>query len=223
MSVPQPPLNYRATRFLVSAARLDQCPTDPGKEIAFVGRSNVGKSSALNTLTGQTRLARTSRTPGRTRLINFFSVTDYHRLVDLPGYGYARVSESIKKEWQLELGAYLEERQPLVGLVLLVDIRHPLKDVDEAVISWAAAARLPLHILLTKSDKLKFGASKQALQGFRQELRTVPTSVSLQLFSSLKGTGTEALASRLDSWFGEDLALPEDTPILTTGTASPGI
>ena len=201
MSVPQPPFNYKATRFLVSAARFDQCPPEPGLEVAFVGRSNVGKSSTLNALTNNSRLARASKTPGRTRLINFFAVTDYHRLVDLPGYGYARVSEATKKEWQHELSAYMEQRSHLIGIVLLVDIRHPLKDVDQAVIQWAVSGQLPLHILLTKSDKLKRGASSQALRQLEQELQAVATLISVQLFSAHSGTGTQELADRLDSWF----------------------
>ena len=153
-------LNYRATSFLVSAARFDQCPPATGREVAFAGRSNAGKSSALNTLTGSSKLARTSKTPGRTQLINFFDINGEHKLVDLPGYGYAKVPEAMKLEWQKHLGAYLEQRENLVGVVLLVDIRHPMKEFDEHMIQWAISANMPLHILLTKADKLNFGAAK---------------------------------------------------------------
>ena len=193
-------LNYRQASFVKSAARLSQCPDNKGREVAFAGRSNAGKSSALNALTGSNKLARTSKTPGRTQLINFFQVQDDVLLVDLPGYGYAKVPEAMKKEWQHHMTDYLERREALVGLVLLMDIRHPMKEFDQMMLNWSVSANLPLHILLTKADKLKQGAARQVLNKLRQELARFPL-VSTQLFSSLKRTGVDQLAMKLDEWF----------------------
>ncbi len=193
-------LNFRATQFMVSAARFDQCPPATGREVAFAGRSNAGKSSALNALTGSNKLARTSKTPGRTQLINFFEVTPEHRLVDLPGYGYAKVPEQMKLEWQKHLGAYLEQRENLAGVVLLVDIRHPMKEFDKTMIEWSSTSGLPLHILLTKSDKLTFGAAKGALQKLRHQLKGHQDLITMQLFSSLKKSGVDELAAHLTQW-----------------------
>src|SRR6186997_2086837 len=142
-----PENHYRRAQFLQSAALVKQMPTDLGYEIAFAGRSNAGKSSALNCLTGIRQLARTSKTPGRTQLINLFTLGDEaHRLVDLPGYGYAKVALQIKHDWQKNLAHYLEVRKSLKGLVLLMDIRHPLKDLDKMMIEWACDRELPVHI-----------------------------------------------------------------------------
>lgn len=206
-------LNYRATRFLISAARFDQCPPATGREVAFAGRSNAGKSSALNTLTGSSKLARTSKTPGRTQLINFFDINGEHKLVDLPGYGYAKVPEAMKLEWQKHLGAYLEQRENLAGVVLLVDIRHPLKEFDKHMIDWAIAANMPLHILLTKADKLNFGAAKGAMIKLRDRLRNKDKNgvVSIQLFSSPSKTGVDELSAKLDSWYLQPTALEQVT------------
>ncbi len=197
-------LNYRTTRYETSAARLDQCPADTGREVAFAGRSNAGKSSALNTLTGSSSLARTSKTPGRTQLINFFPIDEEHRLVDLPGYGYAKVPVAMKQDWQKHLGEYLEKRQSLVGVVLLMDIRHPMKEFDQIMLNWARDSQMPIHILLTKADKLKFGASKSTLIKIRNDLKEWGDQLSIQLFSSLKRTGIEELSARLDSWLLAD-------------------
>ncbi len=199
MTKPTNTLNYRKTCFLKSAAKLSQCPPDTGREVAFAGRSNAGKSSALNTLTGSNKLARTSKTPGRTQLINFFTVEEERYLVDLPGYGYAKVPEAMKKEWQHHLNEYLTHRESLAGLVLLVDIRHPMKEFDKMMLQWSIESNLPLHILLTKADKLKQGAAKQALTKLKNQLEEYPL-VSIQLFSALKKTGVDELASRLDLW-----------------------
>ncbi len=207
-------LNYRATRYLVSAARVDQCPPESGREVAFAGRSNAGKSSALNALTGSSKLARTSKTPGRTQLINFFEVDQQHRLVDLPGYGYAKVPEKMKLEWQKHLGAYLEQRECLAGVVLLMDIRHPMKEFDQIMIDWARQSQLPLHILLTKCDKMKFGAAKSAMVQLRSQLKDLEDLVTVQLFSSLKKTGVDELAGKLDSWLCQEadgLEMEEDS------------
>ncbi|MTI14949.1 ribosome biogenesis GTP-binding protein YihA/YsxC [Sansalvadorimonas verongulae] len=199
-----PSLNYRATSFMISAARLDQCPPPTAREVAFAGRSNAGKSSALNALTGSNKLARTSKTPGRTQLLNFFEVDEEHRLVDLPGYGYAKVPEKMKLEWQKHLGAYLEQRECLVGVVLLVDIRHPLKEFDQTMIDWSVSSGMPLHILLTKSDKLKFGAAKAAMQKLRNQLKGHEDLISIQLFSSLNKSGVDELAAHLDTWLCQE-------------------
>ena len=156
-------LNYGAADFLTSAARVSQCPQDQGWEVAFAGRSNAGKSSAINCLTGNRKLARTSRTPGRTQLINFFALDPERRLVDLPGYGYAKVPQAVKAAWNRQLEAYLSERRSLRGLVLLSDARHPLKEFDQMLLNWAASCDMPIHVLLTKADKLKRGPAKACL------------------------------------------------------------
>ena len=156
-------LNYQQTHFVMSAPDIRHLPSDTGIEVAFAGRSNAGKSSALNTLTNQKSLARTSKTPGRTQLINLFEVADGKRLVDLPGYGYAEVPEEMKRKWQRALGEYLEKRQSLQGLVVLMDIRHPLKDLDQQMIEWAVDSNIAVLVLLTKADKLASGARKAQL------------------------------------------------------------
>ena len=155
--------SFESAQFLTSAQRVDQCPPDSGAEVAFVGRSNAGKSSAINRLTRNGKLARTSKTPGRTQLLNFFELDPHRRLVDLPGYGYAKVSERVKREWQAHLTSYLQERECLRGLVLLADVRLPLQEFDLNMMHWAIDAGLPVHLLLTKADKLKHGAGKNAL------------------------------------------------------------
>ncbi|MCK5894302.1 MAG: YihA family ribosome biogenesis GTP-binding protein [Endozoicomonadaceae bacterium] len=193
-------LNYHTTQYEISAARLNQCPTDTGREVAFAGRSNAGKSSALNTLTGSSSLARTSKTPGRTQLINFFPIDEKRRLVDLPGYGYAKVPVAMKQEWQKHLGEYLEKRQCLAGVVLLMDIRHPMREFDQIMLDWARDSQMPIHILLTKADKLKYGAAKSTLTKIRNDLQAWNAPFSIQLFSSLKRTGVDELAAKLDSW-----------------------
>lgn len=197
-------------QFLTSAAKASQSPADQGLEVAFAGRSNAGKSSALNTLTRQRQLARSSKTPGRTRLINFFSLDEQRRLVDLPGYGYAAVSESIKLAWQKELENYLVRRRSLTGLIVLMDIRHPLKDLDLMLLDWAQGRGLPVHILLTKCDKLNRGPALNLLQATEEQLRSLGYSASLQLFSSLNKNGIEEAEDLLSDWLKEpDLILPE--------------
>lgn len=195
-------LNYQTARFLTSAPTLAQCPPDSGAEVAFAGRSNAGKSSAINTLTRQKALARISKTPGRTQLINFFTLGDDadRRLVDLPGYGFAKVPEQVKLEWQRHLSDYLQRRASLRGLVLVMDVRHPLSEFDQTLLGWADDKSMPVHILLTKADKLKRGAAASALQQVRSRLREWEDLVSIQLFSSLKGQGVEEAHARLDAW-----------------------
>ncbi|UYG07901.1 ribosome biogenesis GTP-binding protein YihA/YsxC [Halomonas sp. M4R1S46] len=200
-------LNYQAARFLISAPTLAKCPSDGGAEVAFAGRSNAGKSSAINALTRQKALARTSKTPGRTQLINFFALgedTD-HRLVDLPGYGYAKVPEQVKLEWQRHLADYLQRRASLRGLVLVMDVRHPLSEFDQTMLGWADDQDMPVHILLTKADKLKSGAARNALQQVRSRLREWEDLVSVQLFSALKKQGLEEVHARLDDWLLADI------------------
>lgn len=202
-SVPHtdPAARFRGAHFLQSAATLADCPADTGAEVAFAGRSNAGKSSALNALTGQGKLARTSKTPGRTRLLNFFAVGAGQRLVDLPGYGYARVSKAMKDDWDRHLAAYLQARRSLRGLILLMDIRHPLQDFDRHLLHWAQQGALPVHVLLTKADKLNRGPAQAALLGVRRELaRQGPTAVTAQTFSAHSHNGVEALAGRLEEW-----------------------
>jgi len=188
--------------FMISAAKVDQCPTDEGLEVAFAGRSNAGKSSALNTLT-HASLARTSKTPGRTQLLNFFRLDDEHRLVDLPGYGYAKVPIPLKQHWQRHLEAYLSSRESLAGVFLMMDIRHPLTEFDRMMLDWSNASDMPLHILLTKSDKLAFGAAKNALLAIQRDIRKGwGESVSVQLFSAPKRQGVEEAQLKLAELLG---------------------
>lgn len=192
-------MNFNQAEFVTSAATLSACPDDSVAEVAFAGRSNAGKSSAINAITGQSRLARISKTPGRTQLINFFSLGAGKHLVDLPGYGFAKVPLKVKEKWQRELEKYLRQRQALAGLILLSDVRHPLKEFDRMMIDWAVQSDLPLHILLTKADKLKKGAAKNTLLSVQRELRDLD-NVSVQLFSSLKLVGIEDARARLAEW-----------------------
>ena len=205
---PVPRLNYPTARFMISAPTLALCPDDTGAEVAFAGRSNAGKSSAINALTQQNALARTSRTPGRTQLINFFTVMndESRRLVDLPGYGYAKVPEAVKIEWQKHLSDYLRGRFSQRGLVLLMDVRHPLTEFDQMMLDYADQRGMPVHILLTKADKLKRGPASAALQKVRSRLKEWEDLVSVQLFSSLKRDGVDTLSQKLDQW----LHTPED-------------
>ena len=193
---------YQQTRFILGTPDSRGAPADSGLEVAFAGRSNAGKSSALNVLTGQRSLARISKAPGRTREINFFHVRDGIRLVDLPGYGYAKVSKSIKDQWQQNISRYLETRQSLCGVILLMDVRHALKDVDRQVLGWCSSACLLTHVLLTKSDKLKRGPAKAALLQTRKALQQLHPEASVQLFSSHTREGCEELQQVLDRWLG---------------------
>lgn len=188
--------------FMLSAARVDQCPADEGQEIAFAGRSNAGKSSALNALT-HASLARTSKTPGRTQLLNFFRLDDQSRLVDLPGYGYAKVPIPLKQHWQHHLEAYLGSRESLCGIFLMMDIRHPLTDFDRMMLDWSCASGMPLHILLTKADKLAFGAAKNALLAVQRDIKKQwQGQISIQLFSAPKRLGIEEGQRVMAEWLG---------------------
>ncbi|MBG6249366.1 MULTISPECIES: ribosome biogenesis GTP-binding protein YihA/YsxC [Symbiopectobacterium] len=202
--------NYNVTHFVTSAPDIRHLPADSGIEVAFAGRSNVGKSSALNTLTNQKSLVRTSKTPGRTQLINLFEVTDGVRLVDLPGYGYAEVPEEMKRKWQKALGEYLQKRACLQGLVVLMDIRHPLKDLDQQMIEWAVDVDLPVLILLTKSDKLASGARKAQLNAVREAVLAFGGDIQVEAFSSLKKEGVDKLRQKLDLWFNPRPSVQDD-------------
>lgn len=190
----------RQIRFDKSAQNLSQCPPDDGSEIAFAGRSNAGKSSAINRLCSQKTLARTSKTPGRTQLLNFFAVDESRRIVDLPGYGYAKVDRSTRDAWQKEIDGYLSGRECLKGLVLLMDVRHPLKDFDQMIIQWAAQANMPLHVLLTKADKLSYSAAKNTLLKTSKQLANHPAPLSMQLFSSTASTGCDEAWDKIGEW-----------------------
>ena len=210
MSEKQPKISYNSARFLLSAPTITQCPTDNGSEVAFAGRSNAGKSSAINTITNNSKLARTSKTPGRTQLINFFTLNvPGCRLVDLPGYGYAKVSKEVKTEWQEHMDEYLHARESLKGLVLVMDIRKPLSDFDTMMLEWAEASKLPMSILLTKADKLRSGAAKNLLAKIKTELKEFEYLASIVLFSSLKKTGIENAQRQLDNWLMESTSQGE--------------
>lgn len=193
--------NYQITHFVTSAPDIRHLPEDIGVEVAFVGRSNAGKSSALNTLTNQKQLARTSKTPGRTQLLNLFQVEEGFRLVDLPGYGYAEVPEAVKRNWQRALSEYLEKRQCLKGLVVLMDSRHPMKEQDQQIIHWAVQSKIPVMVLLTKADKLASGAAKSCLNTVREASLAFMGDVQVDLFSSTKKIGVDNLRRKIDEWF----------------------
>jgi len=207
MTEDTPKIHFNTAKYQISASKLNQCPEDIGAEVAFAGRSNAGKSSAINALTQQTNLARTSKTPGRTQLINFFSLNiEGLRIVDLPGYGYAKVPVAMKQHWQQHLDEYLQKRECLQGVVLVMDIRHPMKEFDEMMVGWCQATGIPLHVLLTKADKLKRGPQQSTLLKLRKELKAVlGDKVSVQVFSALKKQGVDVLQNRLSSWM-----LPEE-------------
>lgn len=191
---------YRQTRYLLSAPTLAEAPPDEGLEVAFAGRSNSGKSSAINALTDNKGLARTSKTPGRTQQLNFFTITSDKRLVDLPGYGYAKVSTATKKQWQRHMTEYLIQRHSLQGLVLVMDIRHPLSDYDQELLSLIHHTELNVHVLLTKSDKLSKNQAQQTLFKVAHEIEAAGITASLQTFSAQQKTGIEDLQQILDEW-----------------------
>ncbi len=198
---------YQRANFLTSVPKPTLAPADEGMEVAFAGRSNAGKSSALNAITNQNALARVSKTPGRTQHLIFFELDEQRRLVDLPGYGYAKVPLKIKQEWQQAMENYLNQRQSLRGLVLMMDIRHPLTEFDKQMINWCVHSQMPLHILLTKADKLKRGAATNTLLQVKRELKDIP-NLSLQLFSATKKNGVEEARQVLDTWL--EINQPDD-------------
>lgn len=191
---------YQRAHFLTAATRLDQTPADTGREVAFAGRSNAGKSSAINTLCHQKSLARTSKTPGRTQQIIFFELDTERRLVDLPGYGYAKVSEAIKLQWQKHLANYLEYRRSLAGLVIVMDIRHPLTEFDRRMLDWGRRGERSILLLLTKADKLKRGAAQATRLAVESEVADDDGRVAVRLFSALERQGVETVQGLLDRW-----------------------
>jgi GTP-binding protein len=195
-------LDFRRSQFLTSAPNRSHWPPDVGVEAAFAGRSNAGKSSALNVITDQRQLARVSKTPGRTQLINFFTVDAERRLVDLPGYGYAKVTLSVRADWQRMVGDYLQQRQSLRGLMLLMDIRQPLTELDHELLAWCRVAALPVHILLSKADKLNRGPGLAVLRQVEASVAATGGTVSVQLFSALKREGIEVARAVLSGWLG---------------------
>lgn len=202
---------YHGASFTTSAHKLIQCPTDSRVEIAFAGRSNAGKSSALNCLTGNKKLARTSKTPGRTQLMNYFNLDEGRYLVDLPGYGFAKVSRSQLNHWRDTLGQYLAERKQLACLVVVMDSRRPLTDHDWRMIDWIQQGRAELHFLLTKSDKLSRNQAKSTLMATQKELENAGVEATLQLFSSLKKEGIDDLQGLLDSYYNRPVGDAPDT------------
>jgi len=192
--------HYPQASFLTSAHQPRQFVADEGAEVAFSGRSNAGKSSAINAIVNQRNFARISKSPGRTQLINFFTLRDNQRLVDLPGYGYARVPQSVQKHWRQLMGAYFEQRRSLVGLFVMVDIRRSLSDFDWQMIDWTAQIGCSAHVLLTKADKLKRGAAMNTFLQVRKELGEAAT---VQLFSATKRTGVEEARVALDGMLVE--------------------
>ena len=193
-------VSLSSAAFVKGVSRLSQLPVDEGLEVAFAGRSNAGKSSAINKLVGSRGLARTSKTPGRTREINFFTVGDDQHLVDLPGYGYAKVSKSMQARWGELLEGYLESRRALVGVVVIMDIRRPFTDLDCQLVSWCVAAGLPVHALLTKSDKLSRSAGIRALKLAEKQASAMGGDISLQRFSALDSTGLQDARKKVESW-----------------------
>lgn len=193
---------YNQAAFLLSAAELKQLPQDSGNEVAFIGRSNSGKSSAINTITGIKNLAIASKTPGRTQTINLFTLDENNRLVDLPGYGYTKAPITVSQRWMETVNNYLKTRKCLRGLILIMDIRHPLKEQDVRLLEWSVQCKLPVHILLTKSDKLKRNPALNTLKQVQEEINKYGDLVSVQLFSSHDQTGLDEACQKLDNWFG---------------------
>ncbi|MGB9429114.1 MAG: ribosome biogenesis GTP-binding protein YihA/YsxC [Gammaproteobacteria bacterium] len=194
-------VDFRITRFLKSAAKLADLPPDIGREVAFAGRSNSGKSSALNAITGIKGLARVSKTPGRTQLINLFVLTDVGRFVDLPGYGYAKVPDAVRAGWNRLMEEYFSFRRALAGLVLVMDIRHPLTDFDTRMLTWVAPLNLPVLVLLNKADKL----SRSAALGIQRRVAAeLPGYVRAQVFSAFSGDGVESARLVIAEWFAAD-------------------
>lgn len=196
-------LDFRQTHFVLSAPTYGVLPPDVGAEVAFAGRSNAGKSTALNALTGQRALARASKTPGRTQLLNCFAIDDDHRLIDLPGYGYADAPKDLRHGWEQAIGDYLRHRVSLRGLIVIMDIRHPLTPRDEQLLDWCREADLPVHILLNKADKLSRSATLAAHAAVATALARRGQAVGVNVFSALRKDGVDAVRARLERWLTE--------------------
>lgn len=194
---------FSNTKFLTSAYKVSQLPDDIGLEIAIAGRSNAGKSTTLNTLVGNKKLAKVSKTPGRTQLLNCFELSDNRRLVDLPGYGYAKVPKKVKAHWQHEINLYLQQRKSLIGVVIVMDIRHPLKEFDQQFLHWADQSGLYSHVLLNKSDKFKAGKAKSVMLEVKKKMQNISRTSTIQMFSGLKKEGVAELSSALMSWYND--------------------
>ena len=192
--------SYRKAKFLLSCPSLNGCPDDNGYEVIFAGRSNAGKSSAINTLTEQKKLAKVSRTPGRTQHLVFFELDEQRRLVDLPGYGYAKVPDAVKQKWNQNMSEYFDNRNCLKGAILVMDCRHPLKPFDEMMLQWCINNDVDTNILLTKSDKLKKGAASSTKLAVKNAVKDI-SNINVQLFSSLKKEGVSELCKYLDKIF----------------------
>lgn len=192
---------FRGTAFVTSIAKPGGLPAAAGPEVAFVGRSNAGKSSAINTLTGHRRLAYVSRTPGRTQLLNLFRTPAGCYLVDLPGFGFAKAPEAIRREWAGLIEHYLMTREALIGLIHVMDLRHPLTALDWQLLEWFAPRGLPVHILLNKADKLSRGSAAATRAAVAREVAERGWRVSVQLFSALKGQGIEEVETVVGTWF----------------------
>jgi GTP-binding protein len=198
---PAKPANPLAcAQFSLAAHRLDQLPADQGREVAVAGRSNAGKSSAINAITGQSGLARTSKTPGRTQQLVVFTLDDDRRLVDLPGYGYAQVAQTLREHWRQTLDRYFNQRRALCGLLLAMDVRHPFTPFDQAMLGFASARGLPCHVLLTKSDKLRHGALTQTVRQVDREIGSHNPRASAQPFSAVTNDGVDRARSVLREW-----------------------
>ena len=202
----------RRAQFRISVAHTAQLPPDRGAEVAFAGRSNAGKSSALNAIADHRGLARVSKTPGRTRLINYFALDDRHALVDLPGYGYAAVDADTRAGWDELLGGYLRDREALRGVVLIMDCRHPLGAQDQALLDFCAALARPVHILLSKADKLAHGARARTLSEVRHALAGHSGLFSVQLFSATDGLGVDTARERICAWLGLEFSQAKKSP-----------
>ena len=194
-------IDFRRTTFVTSAPDISKLPNDVGAEIAIIGRSNSGKSSSINAICDQKTLAKTSRTPGRTRLINLFKVNEGKYLVDLPGYGYAQVPEQMKRQWQKAMTDYLQQRKCLCGLVVTMDIRTPLRDHDRMIIDWSIAANLPCLILLTKADKFGVNKRKELVGEVKTQLSEFGGNFTIIAFSALRKIGIDETRNVLKNWF----------------------
>jgi GTP-binding protein len=202
---------FSQAAFYTTVNHIKDLPMHGGKEVAFVGRSNAGKSSAINTLANHVRLAYTSKTPGRTQHLNYFALGNDSYIVDLPGYGYAKVPPEAKRHWEALLSTYLQKREELSGLVVIMDIRRPLLELDETMLDWFATTGKPVHILLTKSDKFSRQQSTLTLMKVKAYLAENYPQCSVQLFSSLKKQGVEEAEAVIAAWLkrGDDVGVGE--------------
>ncbi len=205
-------INFNKIKFVKSAAYVKSLPADRGMEIAFAGRSNAGKSSALNALANRKNLAKTSSVPGKTQHINLFKVNDYLHITDLPGYGYAKVPPKEKKRWEEEMTNYILNRECLAGIIIVMDIRHPLTEIDRAMLDLAVAGGREVHIVLSKADKLKTGARKKTVTEMNKALRGLTIPWSLQTLSSVKKDGVKELQDQILFWYEQIFEESEDLP-----------